>query len=49
MYFRYWLKKLATFNLLPFFSCNGSVSVTSYCYVKCNEIVTSYYKKYLVT
>ncbi len=44
LYFRYWWKKLATFNLLPTFYCNGSVTVTSYWYFKCNESVTSYYK-----
>ncbi len=30
LYFRYWWKKLATFNPLPTFYCNGSVTVTSY-------------------
>jgi hypothetical protein len=28
--FRYWQKKLATFNPLPIFPCKGSVTVTSY-------------------
>ncbi len=39
------LVKLATFNQLPIFNSNGSVTVTSYWYFKCNEVVTSYYKK----
>ncbi len=33
-----------TFNLLSYFRCNGSATFTSYCYLKCNENVTSYYK-----
>jgi hypothetical protein len=41
LYFRYWLKKLVTFNPLPILACNGSVTVTSYCYFKCNEIITA--------
>ncbi len=28
LYFHYWYKKLATFNPLPIFHCNGSVIVT---------------------
>jgi hypothetical protein len=44
LYFLYWQKKLATFNPLPIFPCNGSVTITSY-FLKCYEIVTSYYKK----
>ncbi len=44
LYFRYYWKKLATFNPLPIFPSNGSVTVTSYWYFKCNESVTSYYK-----
>ncbi len=43
------LKKLATFNPLLIVHCNGSVTVTSYCYFKCTENVTSYYKTSLVT
>ncbi len=44
------LEKLATFNPSPIFTCNGSVTVTSYQYFKCNETVTcrggqSYLKK----
>jgi hypothetical protein len=31
------------------FKCNGSVTVTSYCYFESNETVTSYLKKLLVT
>jgi hypothetical protein len=30
IYFHYSYKKLATFNPLPIFPCNGSVTVTSY-------------------
>jgi hypothetical protein len=37
--------KLVTLNPLPIFPCNGSVTVTSYCFFKSNEIVTSYNKK----
>jgi hypothetical protein len=44
LYFRYYWKKLATFNPLLIFPSNGSVTVTSYWYFKCNESVTSYYK-----
>ncbi len=44
LYFCYWWKKLATFNPLPIFPVNGSVTVTSFWYFKCNESVTSYYK-----
>jgi hypothetical protein len=29
LYFRYRLKKFGTFNLLPIFCCNGSVTVTN--------------------
>jgi hypothetical protein len=29
LYFRYLHKKLATFNPLPIFPCNGSVTITS--------------------
>ncbi len=43
-YFRYRWKNLATFNPLPIFPSNGSVTVTSYWYFKCNESFTSYYK-----
>ncbi len=35
------LEKLATFNPLHIFPVNGSVTVTSYRYFKCNETVTS--------
>jgi hypothetical protein len=45
LYFRYFKKKLVTFNLLPIFPCNSSITVTSYCFVKSNEIVSSYNKK----
>jgi hypothetical protein len=38
------VKELATFDPLPVFPCNGSVTVTSYCYFKCKEIVSSYNK-----
>ncbi len=34
-----------TWNPLPTFKCNGSVTVTSYCYFESNETVTSYLKK----
>ncbi len=44
LYFRYWWKKLATFNPLPIFPCNGSVTVTRYWFFKCNESFTSYDK-----
>jgi hypothetical protein len=30
LYLRHWLKKLATFNPLHIFPCNGSVTVSSY-------------------
>jgi hypothetical protein len=30
---------------VPTFKCNGSVTVTSYCYFESNETVTSYLKK----
>jgi hypothetical protein len=43
LYFGYWFKKLATFNLFSVFHCNGSVTVTSYCFFKCNENFTSFY------
>jgi hypothetical protein len=43
--FRYWYRKEPTFNPSPIFPCNGSVTVTSYSYFKCNEIATSYNKK----
>jgi hypothetical protein len=33
------------FNPLPDFQCNGSTTVTSYCYLQCNEKVTISYKK----
>jgi hypothetical protein len=45
LYFRYFSKKLVTFNPLLIFSCNGSVTVTSYCFLKSSEIVTSFNKK----
>jgi hypothetical protein len=45
LYFCYWKKRLATFNLLPIFHCNGSITVNSYWYFKCNKIITSFYKK----
>jgi hypothetical protein len=45
LFFHYWKKKLATSNPLFVFPCNGSATVTSYCYLKYNEIVTCYYKK----
>jgi hypothetical protein len=35
----------STCNPLPYLRCNGSATVTSYCYLKCNKNVTSYYKK----
>ncbi len=34
-----------TFNPLPIFPFNGSVTVNSYCFFQSNEIVTSYSKK----
>ncbi len=34
-----------TWNPLPTFKCNGSVTVTSYWYFESNETVTSYLKK----
>jgi hypothetical protein len=37
LFFRYCWKKLATFNPLPILPSNGSVTVTSYLYFKCNE------------
>jgi hypothetical protein len=45
LYFRYFQKKLVSFNRLPIFPCNGLVTVTSFCFFKSNKIVTSYHKK----
>jgi hypothetical protein len=35
---------LATNNPLHIFQGNGFVTVTSYCYFKCNKVVTSYFE-----
>jgi hypothetical protein len=34
-------KLRVTCNPLPYFNCNGSDTAASYCYLKCNENVTS--------
>jgi hypothetical protein len=39
------LLKKDTFHPLPIYPYNSSVTVTSYKFFKCNEIVPSYYKK----
>jgi hypothetical protein len=36
LYYRYWSKKLATFNPLSISPCNGCVTVTGYCFFKCD-------------
>ncbi len=41
LYFCYCFKKLASFNRLSIFYCNGFVTITSNCRFNCNEIVTS--------
>jgi hypothetical protein len=45
LYFRQWYKQFVTINKLPIFQCQCSVTVTSYCYFKYNEIDTNFYKK----
>ena len=39
LYFRYLLKKLATFDPLPIFNCNGSATVTSYRFLNVTKLL----------
>jgi hypothetical protein len=32
-------------STVSYFRCNGSATVTSFCYLKCNDNITSYNKK----
>ncbi len=43
---RYFTFSSGKSNSLPNFNCIGSVKVTSYCDLKCSEVVTSYDKMY---
>jgi hypothetical protein len=39
LYFRYWQKKLVTFNSLTIFPCYGSVTVTIYWYLNVKKFL----------